>query len=96
MTALRLQCAGFLFVLGGCFCSGFAVSRLANVSTMHGLQAATSCHEAVYLEKLVKQAGKAVKTSMWVQNMQLVPGQMLSSSSVSGEGQQLQCSRSFV
>ncbi|CAE7416156.1 Slc35a2 [Symbiodinium pilosum] len=41
---------GFLFVLGGCFCSGFA---------------------AVYLEKLVKQAGKAVKTSMWVQNMQL-------------------------
>ncbi|CAE7859560.1 SLC35A1 [Symbiodinium sp. KB8] len=41
---------GFLFVLGGCFCSGFA---------------------AVYLEKLVKQTGRAVKTSMWVQNMQL-------------------------
>ena len=33
-----------------------------------------SCREAVYLEKLVKQTGRAVKTSMWVQNMQLVPG----------------------
>ena len=30
-----------------------------------------SNHEAIYLEKLVKQKGKAERTSMWIQNMQL-------------------------